>query len=527
MTNATGSGAERVELAGSRRAPVAGATDAGPVDPGERIDVTLVLRRRAELTDDDLAGGPLSPEELADRFGADPADVEAVTRWAETNGLDVLEVDPVTRRVRLAGGAGALSDAFGTALRRVTSPHPGTGAPVTHRHRTGTLSLPGELHPAVTAVMGLDDRPQARAQVRFAAGAAASTSYTPVQLATVYEAPAGTDGTGQTVAIIELGGGFGQSDLDTYFSGLGLTTPTVTAVGVDGATNVAGQDPTGADGEVLLDVEVVGAVAPKATILVYFAPNTDAGFVDAIARASKATPAPTAMSISWGQSEDTWAAQSRTSMDQAIADAVALGVTVTVAAGDNGSGDGSTDGTAHVDFPASSPHALACGGTSLQADAATGAVTSETVWNDGSGGGATGGGVSDVWPVPSWQASAGVPARAGGGTGRGVPDVAGDADPRTGYQVYVDGQAQVIGGTSAVAPLWAGFVARFAQSAGTRFGLLQPKLYAGVAAGKVQPGFRDVTAGSNGAYRAGAGWDACTGLGVADGAALLEVLKGS
>src|SRR6201999_307215 len=177
-------------------------------------------------------------------------------------------------------------------------------------------------------------------------------------------------------------GGFAASDLTTYFKGLKLTAPKVTAASVDGAKNQPGQDPSGADGEVLLDIEVAGAIAPKASIVVYFAPNTDAGFLDAVSTATHATPTPTAISISWGQSEDQWTAQARTAMDQAFADAAAIGVTVTVAAGDNGSSDASSGTTPHVDFPAASPHVLACGGTSLQLTR-VGSIQSETVWNDG------------------------------------------------------------------------------------------------------------------------------------------------
>jgi kumamolisin len=347
-------------------------------------------------------------------------------------------------------------------------------------------------------------------------------------VATLYQFPAGTDGTGQTIAIVELGGGFGSSDLDPYFAGLGLPVPSVTAASVDGAVNQPGQDPNGADGEVLLDIEVAGAVAPGAAQVVYFAPNTDQGFVDAVTTAVHATPTPAVVSISWGQSEDSWTAQARTALDQAMADAAALGVTVCVAAGDNGSSDGQSGSGAHVDFPASSPHALACGGTSLRGDAGTGVISSETVWNDGGSGGATGGGVSDTFPLPSWQAAAGVPARAGAAAGtaagRGVPDVAGCADPATGYQVRVDGQSTVIGGTSAVAPLWAGLISRLAQSTGKPFGLIQPQLYAGVTTGTAAPGFRDITSGSNGSYAAGPGWDACTGLGSPEGSTLLTAL---
>jgi kumamolisin len=183
-----------------------------------------------------------------------------------------------------------------------------------------------------------------------------------------------------------------------------------------------------------------------------------------------------------------------------------------------------SDGQPHTDFPASSPHTLACGGTSLHADPSTGVITAETVWNDGAGGGATGGGISRTFSLPAWQATAGVPASPAGTAGRGVPDVAGNADPVTGYRVLVDGQQTVIGGTSAVAPLMAALAARLAQAVGEHLGLLQTALYSGVRPGQSVTDIRDITAGSNGAYSAGPGWDACTGLGVPIGSALLSAL---
>lgn len=521
-----------VPLPGSERSPLPAAEDAGPLDTSQRIEVTLVTRRRAPLPPGLLSGGStLSRDELAQRHGTDPADIGLIRTVLARHGIEVTEADPGARRVKAAGTIAALAGTFGASLRRVRSPRPGAGHELAeHRYREGGLRIPAELDGIVLAVLGLDDRPQARPYIRLAAPVAgpapsAATSYTPVQVADMYQFPAGTDGTGQTAAIIELGGGFAGSDLGTYFSGLGIPVPSVTAAGVDGAANQPGQDPSGADGEVLLDIEVLGAVAPGAKQIVYFAPNTDQGFADAILAAVHATPAPAVVSISWGGSEDSWTAQARSALDQAIADAAALGITVCAAAGDSGSGDGGSG--VHTDFPASSPHALACGGTSLQGDPAAGTITSETVWNDGPGQGATGGGVSDVFPVPSWQAAAGVPGRAGGGTGRGVPDVAGNADPATGYQTLVDGQPQVAGGTSAVAPLWAGLICRLAQATGRQFGLLQSRLYAGVTAQVAAPGFRDITSGSNGAYTAVPGWDACTGLGSPDGTALLTLLRGA
>jgi kumamolisin len=332
-----------------------------------------------------------------------------------------------------------------------------------------------------------------------------------VQVAEAYNFPSSVTGAGETVGIVELGGGFSTSDLETYFTGLGVTPPSVTAVSVDGAANSPGAD-SNADTEVMLDIEIVGAVASGAAIAVYFAPNTDQGFIDAVSTAvNDATHRPSVLSISWGESEDNWSSQARTQMEQVLTDAAGLGVTVTVAAGDNGSTDGVNDGQQHVDFPASAPHALGCGGTTLHASGAQ--ITSETVWND-PGDGATGGGVSTQFSQPSYQADAGVPDNVDTGSpGRGVPDITGNADPSTGYQIYVDGSDQVVGGTSAVAPLWAGLIALLNQSLGASVGYAQPRLYPLLGS----TAFHDITQGDNGAYSATTGWDACSGLGSPNG----------
>ncbi|HEU5389827.1 MAG TPA: S53 family peptidase [Streptosporangiaceae bacterium] len=531
-----------VELPGSARTRLEAATPAGQLDTSERAELTLVLRRRAEIPAE-IVEGPavLTHDELRDQYGADPADVDLVRQTLGALGLEVTEVHASTRRVRAAGTIGALSSAFGVTLQQVSSPDPKTGEAVMHRYREGPLFVPAALDGVVVAVLGLDTRPQARPHFRRRGvaphAAAAGSTYPPNQVAGIYKFPAGTTGAGQTIAIIELGGGFSTSDLDTYFGGLGIAVPSISAVSVDGASNAPGSDPNGADIEVALDIDVIGAAAPGATQIVYFAPNDgDQGFVDAISAAASATPAPIAISISWGQSEDSWTAQGRIAMDAAIADAAAMGITVCVASGDNGSGDAVSDGQSHVDFPASSPHALACGGTKLMANPSTGVISSEVVWNETAANeGAGGGGVSDHFAVPSFQANAGVPARAArseavseaaaAGGGRGVPDVAGNADPVTGYQVFSGGQAQVVGGTSAVAPLWAALVSRLAEATGQRFGLIQTLLYAGVSPGTAVDGFNDITSGNNGAYAAGPGWDACSGLGSPDGTALLNRLK--
>jgi kumamolisin len=542
---------ELVPLSGSERSELPTATPAAtPIDPSQVITVTVLLRRRAELPADLInTTATVTTEELGERYGADPADATHVADVLGRYGLTVTEFQLTSRRLKVSGMIAAMTAAFGTSLTTVTSDHPDGSGSVTHRYRTGGLSVPAELSGIIVGVFGLDTRPQASAHFRrpapagpeggviaHAAGAAqAAVPLTAVQVASLYDFPAGTDGTGQTIAIIELGGGYNAADLTTYFSGLSLSVPSVTSVGVDNGSNSPGQS---ADGEVELDIEVAGAVAPKASFVVYFAPNTDQGFIDAISDAVNAKPTPIAVSISWGGPEGSWSAQSMTGMNGAIADAAALGATVTVASGDNGSSDNasSTSGVA-VDFPASSPYSLACGGTTLIGNTATSTITSEVVWNEISKqAGAGGGGVSVVYAQPAWQKTAGVPATAATGVtgigstaepGRGVPDVAGNADPYSGYQVVVDGKAQPIGGTSAVAPLWAGLIARLAQASGTRFGLLQPLLYAGITPGAEVAGFRDIVDGGNGAYKAGPGWDACTGLGSPNGTALLARLTGT
>jgi kumamolisin len=532
-----------VPLSGSERSELPGAQPAAaPLDDSQVITVTVMLRRKAAVPAA-LVQGPeiVSTTQLGDRYGADPDDAQLVADVLGGYGLTVIEFHLPSRRLKVSGTIAAMQSAFGTTLSAVSSPHPDGSGHVQHRYRTGSLSVPAQLSGIITAVVGLDDRPAARPQFRrppaFGSRAEAEDEtggadpavkagpLTAPQVASFYQFPAGTDGSGQTVAIIELGGGFTQSDLSTYFSGLGLAVPSVTAVGVDGSANTPGQD---ADGEVELDIQVVGGVAPGAAQVVYFGPNTDQGFIDAISDAVHAAPTPIAVSISWGMSEDQWSQQSRTAMDSVFADAAALGVTVTVAAGDNGaSDDPGGQNSVHCDFPASSPNALACGGTKLVGNTTSYAISSEVVWNElSSNEGAGGGGVSDTFPLPVYQQSAGVPASAnGGGSGRGVPDVAGNADPVTGYLVVVGGRQQPIGGTSAVAPMWAGLIARLAQASGKRFGLFQPLLYNGVTAGVAAPGFNDIVSGSNGTYHAGPGWDACTGLGSPDGTALLARLS--
>ena len=514
---------ERITLPGSERKPLPRSQAVGPVDPKETIRVTVVLRRRGP---DPVTGNGreqlayLSHEQLTQQHGANPEDIALVERFAHEYELAVVESSVQKRRVVLTGTAEAIQKAFEATLAYYKL----EGTADEFRGRHGSISIPAELGSPVIAILGMDTRPVAKPHFRMKAAAVAGT-FTPPQVAQLYNFPTGATGKGQTIAIIELGGGYRTADLKTYFKGLNITQPHITAVSVDGGKNAPG---SAADGEVMLDIEVAGSIAPGANMAVYFAPNTDQGFIDAITDAvHDTTRKPSVVSISWGGPEDSWTPQSQTAMNAALQDAAALGVTVTVAAGDNGSTDGVSDKKLHVDFPASSPYALACGGTTLKGSGST--ISSEVVWNETANNeGATGGGVSIVFPLPSYQSSAGVPKQGQTGfVGRGVPDVAGDADPSTGYQIRVDGQNQIVGGTSAVAPLWAALIALVNQRAGKPVGFINPALYAGK-----EQGFHDITTGNNddgnlGFYKAQSGWDACTGSGSPDGDAILQLLTAS
>jgi kumamolisin len=509
-----------ISLKGSERVALPGARVLAPADPAERLEVSLLIRRRAldefvarvaALAAGKASGACLSREEFARKHGADPADLAAVRSFAAAHGLSVVQEHAPRRTVILAGTVAQFSAAFNVQLHAMEHDQG------TYRGRTGNIEIPESLNNIVEAVLGLDNRPQAATHFRVAS--AAATSFTPLQVASLYGFPAAT-GQGECVAIIELGGGYRPADLKTYFKGLGLKSPSVVAVSVDHAKNAPTGSANGPDGEVMLDVEVVGAIASQAKVAVYFAPNTDAGFLDAITTAvHDTTLKPSVISISWGGAESTWTAQAMTAMDSAFQAAATLGISVCVASGDNGSSDGVAGGD-HVDFPASSPFALGCGGTSVQGAAAT--IKSEVVWNNGAGNGASGGGISTFFAASSWQSGLSALTTAGARkplAKRGVPDVAGNADPETGYDVRIDGTNTVIGGTSAVAPLWAALIARLNQLGGKPVGFLNAQLYQNPQA------MRDITQGNNGDFAAAAQWDACTGLGSPNGAALSTHLK--
>ena len=503
----------RVALSGShRQAPPDEAKIVGSVAPNELIEVSIMLYPQQSIDEQEIynraiAGlPPLSHEEVAAKFDASVAAMEQVKSFAHSQGLliDEEKTSAQRRMVVVKGTAQTIAAVFGARLQRYE--HNG----VLFRGRTGPLYIPRELDGIISGVFGIDDRPQ----MHTSAVRPLVTPYTVPQVARFYDFPTSVTGAGQSIAIIELGGGYRPSDLQAACNALRLPMPRVVTVSVGGAVNHPGVD-IGADEEVALDIQVIAAVAPGATIVVYFAHNSDAGFLQAILAAiTDRTYNPSVISISWGQYEGGWTPQALANLNTAFRQASLLGVSVCCAAGDSGARD-SGSAPLNVDFPASSPYVLACGGTRLIT--AVGTPAQELVWNDGLQS-STGGGVSTVFPKPVWQSAVAVTRQ----TGRGVPDVAGDADPQTGYQIYVNGQVLIIGGTSAVAPLWSGLIGLFNQSLNRRLGYLNPVLYQRI---DQKSTFRDITVGNNNGYTATAGWDFCTGWGTPKGLPLLNALR--
>lgn len=580
----------RKAVTGSERTALPKAKAIGTVDPKERIQITVLVRPQASTAaaahsrardmmemSSQLPENRqyVSREEFAAQHGADPDDLAKIDTFAHEHNLTVIQASIPRRTVKLEGTIADLSKAFKPNLKKYK-----IGNKV-FRGRTGAISVPSDISDIVVGVFGFDNRPAARphyrrfddmaAQTKVAstkvvaskkAGAKAGKkkaggsgqkltpknapdgSFTPPEVAKLYNFPTGFNGKGQCIALIELndfdnqgnitGTGFSTADLKKYFQRLNIPLPQVAAIGVDGGANMPGPDPN-ADGEVMLDIEVAGAIAPGAKIAVYFAPNTFQGFIDAVnAAVHDNVRQPSVISISWGGVEDSSTDQFRKGMDQAFQDAAALGVTICCASGDDGSSDqraNERDGRPHADFPSSSPFALACGGTKLFGSGTT--ISSEVVWNEGNNGGAGGGGVSNFFPRPPYQSQSKVPKSPKGKVGRGVPDVAGDADPATGYQVRANGADTVIGGTSAVAPLWAGLMALINQrlvSLGKKpAGFINALLY---SAPLSLNAFHDIVTGNNdidgsfGKYKAQKGWDACTGLGTPDGTKIMQILGG-
>ncbi len=531
------------KLPGSLRRAMPGAKVLGQANAHGVIEVTLKLRRKQALPE--LEARPavtLSRDELAARYGASQDDIDRVTQVMSGFGLKTVSSSVGARTIRLSGTISAMESAFNVKLFNYAH------ASGNYRGRVGYLFVPDALKDIVQGVFGLDNRRTVRRRrqpvrvtgVRQALSSSPPTWYVPQQFGTHYHFPSG-DGTGQTVGILEFGGGYFPGDLSRFCEKASVSIPKVTPISTDG-TSTESKD--GAEGEVMLDIEVVAGLCPKGSIVVYFAAWTEAGMISALDAAMQDKDNnPGVLSISWGAPEgtDIWSDQAMSQINETLKEAAYLGITVCVAAGDDGSSDGLNDGHAHADFPSSSPYALSVGGTTIVD--LTGAAT-DVVWMEGDGlradqGGSTGGAVSDVFQRPDWQSSITITSvNPGAITGRCMPDVAANADWNASpYLLVVDGHAEPNGGTSAASPLWAALIALMngQLAGGKRVGYLTPVLYqaaAGAAGAQTvgAAGCTDVTSGNNntasaGGYSAGPGYDAASGWGTPHGQNLLAAIQ--
>ncbi|MCP4656138.1 MAG: S8/S53 family peptidase [bacterium] len=490
----------------------------------------------------------LSHEELEARYGASPQDVEKVASFAAQNGLEVAEINREGRLVVLAGTGKQFAAAFRCELERVQV------GQLLYRRPRQAFGISAELEEIVEGVFGLDNLPRftrvdrsrhavpakgdsSTPDASLKAGKRSVPPSHPAEIMHRYRFPEEPKGKGQTIAILLLGGGFYEEDIRQFF---GARMPRLEVVEVGGAKNdpaprpairkyfdelKAGQAPSG-DAELIsqiwwtleatVDIELAGSFAPGADLVVYFAPNEERGKIEGVTRVlTDRKHDPSVLSCSWGISEAEVDAAYVEALDRIFQLAALRGISVCYSSGDKG-GD-PQDGRPTVDYPASSPHVLSCGGTTLLPRSLG---KPESAWYEPMGSVvlATGGGFSRFFPRPDWQR--GVPASPDGKARRGVPDVAGKADYTSGYDLLLAGRQTLGGGTSSAAPMWAGLLARFNQALGARIGWITPLLYRP----QLAQSLNDIVVGHNGVYKAVPGWDATTGWGTPDGEALLRAL---
>ncbi|MBD0691942.1 protease pro-enzyme activation domain-containing protein [Streptomyces sp. CBMA123] len=529
---ATPHAAPRVALPNTVNPAVAHSEKKGDVPAEQQISVAVSLKLRNTdqldrfLTAVTTPGTPefgkyLTPEQFSARFAPTQQSVDQVKAYLATQGLTVGDVSANRQVVNAHGTAAQISQAFGTHESSYLDPQLNRA----FFANDAAASIPAELASVVQGLSGLDNHAVRKGRIAKPnsvapnAATATPTGMTPAQYQGAYNLDkTGADGTGTTVALWEFDG-YKSSDLTTYDAQYGLTGPAVSTVSVDGA----GYDssPGQGEGEVELDSEIVRGAAPKATQLLYEAPNSDQGEID-MANKIVADDKVSVISISWGTCEPDTTASSMTAVDNAFKQAAAEGISVFSASGDDGSKDctrsASGASVTSVDFPASSPHQTGVGGTKLQVTGGNG-YSSESAWST------AGGGVSTVFGKPSWQTGTGI-----SGTMRTVPDVASNADPQSGFAIYSGGAWDVYGGTSAAAPLWAGYAAQFNQKAKAAgqpaLGEASPRLYAVANGAGYGSAFHDVTSGANQDYSAKTGYDQVTGWGSPVADALTTALLG-
>jgi len=533
------------ELPNSIHALPAGSKALQRTSPQRWLELTLGVRRVKPVPD--LSGlnnvkparrKYLQRADLTRDYGSDPKAVSAIEAFAKAHHLVVTRDERASARMGLAGTVADLSTAFGVTLYDYSHPQLGQ-----FHARTGPVHVPEELLGAITGVFGFNNHRILRRKLHRSSkpadlNVAARPWFVPTELAPLYQFPA-TDAKSQCIGLLEFGGGVEATDVTSYFKKIGQTAPSIKIVALDGVSTDPAADPE-STGEVMLDIDVAGSLGAGAKLAVYFSTFDEKGLVDALSAViNDSTNDPSVISISWGWVENApfnggtvlWSPAAIEHCNESFLTAAQLGITVCVSTGDDGSEAQERDGRGHVNYPAASPYVLAVGGTTLHArQGSAGAVqVTEVVWNDGPGSG-TGGGVSDLTPVPDWQKGKVPPSiNPGHFAGRAIPDVAANADPDTGYYMMSGGRYQIVGGTSASAPLWAALIARLNVALGNRVGNINALLYSSIGPGGA---LRDVTQGNNdtdglleGQFAAGPGWDACTGWGVPDGEKLLSALR--
>jgi kumamolisin len=451
--------------------------------------------------------------------------VDRIRRFAARHGMTVLEIDFLRRCVWLRASAADAERAFATRLVSVETDGQKQHCPARK------LRLPQPLADIAHAVIGLDTRPPRFGKLRSHAEPGGDSGLYPSQIAKLYGIATTGLGAGQCIGIIAPAGGYDPDDIAAACTAMNVPVPPIDDISVAGGSNVKpGDPPSNFDREVALDIQVVAGIAPQARIAVYFTQRGQPELVAAVSEAVYGSKArPNIIVITWGQPEESWDPQARKGLDAVLQDTLRLGITVLASSGDDLAPDGFTDANGipdgvHVDYPASSPYVLGCGGTEITLNDSQTTIVNEVVWNDRTNG--TGGGISTFYAVPNFQNGLTLPASLNDGKpGRGVPDVAAAAGAN-GYRIILRKKPIVNGGTSAVAPLWGAFVALLNEQRGAALGYANRRIYQDPKL------FNRITSGDNKdtflhlGYQAGPNesWNACTGLGTPNGAAIVAAL---
>ncbi|BDI29747.1 hypothetical protein CCAX7_17980 [Capsulimonas corticalis] len=527
----------------SRQAPAVSAMALGRLAASApvRLTFTLPLRNEAELDaylkriadpKDPLYGRYLSPQEFLEQYGPTQADYDAVAAYAAGQGFTVLKRHANRLVLDVAAPSATVERAFSVRLLQ-------------YRDRAGAAFHAPDAAPAVPAavaarlsgVVGLNSQrvltPQAQPLRNGVAsigrnnqiGTGPYNGLAPADIKAAYNLTSiAANGAGQTLGLFELDG-YNASDVQAYETYFGLPFVPLQNVLIDGFSGAAG----GNADEVTLDIELQAAIAPSASkIVVYEGPNSSYGLVDTFNQMAVDNQAKS-ISVSWGSSEQFVSGDEIGAENAIFKQMAAQGQSVYVASGDRGAQDWGQGPTVYD--PASQPFVVSVGGTTLSTAGAGGAWLNENTWNNGNGN-ATGGGVSKVWAIPSWQSGAGSTAGMTSTTNRNVPDVALDADPYTGYAIFYNGAWNLYGGTSCAAPVWAAFNALVNQqraSAGkTPLGFAAPAIYTAARGANGGIDFHDIADGvTNELYPAVAGYDNVTGWGSLNGVNLFHDLSGA